>query len=92
MNSNRKSPWMTVDTSQISQPTIRFHNEIIDFYNYMTNNGKEETRRVEAMDLVFQILKSIVPNASLKVFGSQYSKLYLPGADIDIAILDSNYT
>jgi hypothetical protein len=41
-------PWMTKKTSEIRDPLLRFHNEVVEFYSYIVAKPVERLARQEA--------------------------------------------
>lgn len=44
------APWMSLTTKTIKIPSIRLHNEIVDFYNYISPTSTEHERRLNALE------------------------------------------
>ena len=60
--------------------------ELIDFCVYISPTKEEDLIRRNLIDKVKQIVLNIWPNASIHVFGSMKTKLYLPTSDIDLVV------
>ena len=67
---------------------MRFHNELIDFFDYIRPNQKNHEKRRLAFLRVLRELKSVFPTETIIPFGSFVTELYLPSGDIDFVILD----
>ncbi|KAK9454045.1 hypothetical protein V1511DRAFT_461037 [Dipodascopsis uninucleata] len=61
--------------------------EIRDFVSYMSPSEEDVTSRAETVTRINKVVRSLWPDASVCVFGSYATNLYLPDADIDLAIL-----
>lgn len=78
------APWLSKGTSAIRNTLVRFHNEIIDFCNYILPTETEHKRRETAMDRLTKVINGVFPKAKVLPFGSFATKLYLPHADVDL--------
>jgi len=65
---------------------IGLHEEILDFYSYISPRQCEDTMRKEVVERVTKIIQDKWPEAKLEVFGSFNTGLYLPTSDIDIVV------
>jgi len=70
---------------------VRFHNEIIDFCNFISPTDAEHKRRETAFDRLAKIIISVFPKAKILPFGSFATRLYLPHADVDLVLLEPDY-
>ncbi|CAD8138351.1 unnamed protein product [Paramecium octaurelia] len=84
------TPWFSQKTASIKHPTIRFHNEIIEFYDYISPTIEEHRKREQALMRVETFVKECVSQVDIQAFGSFKTKLYLPNADIDVVMIDKN--
>ena len=66
---------------------IGLHEEILDFYRYISPRPCEEAMRKEVVGRVTSIIQNKWPEAKVKVFGSFNTGLYLPTSDIDLVVL-----
>ncbi|XP_010583528.1 PREDICTED: non-canonical poly(A) RNA polymerase PAPD5 [Haliaeetus leucocephalus] len=64
----------------------RLHEEIIDFYKYMSPRPEEERMRMEVVNRIENVIKELWPNADVQIFGSFKTGLYLPTSDIDLVV------
>ncbi|CAD8210064.1 unnamed protein product [Paramecium octaurelia] len=85
-------PWMSKKTLMIRHPVLRLHNEIVEFYEYITPSDQEHKRRVTAYLRVEKYLQDIAPEAQIESFGSFKTRMYLPNADIDIVMIETSCT
>jgi len=46
LDQSKVAPWVGPNTMKIKNPLAKLHNEIIDFYNYITPSNEEHNRRV----------------------------------------------
>uniref|UniRef100_A0A8C0IH29 Terminal nucleotidyltransferase 4B n=1 Tax=Bubo bubo TaxID=30461 RepID=A0A8C0IH29_BUBBB len=65
---------------------IYLHEEIIDFYKYMSPRPEEERMRMEVVNRIENVIKELWPNADVQIFGSFKTGLYLPTSDIDLVV------
>ena len=66
--------------------------ELLDFCQYVSPTKEEHGIRVNLIERIQDIVLNIWPNATIHIFGSMKTKLYLPTSDIDLVIYpnDSN--
>uniref|UniRef100_A0A8C5PYH3 Terminal nucleotidyltransferase 4B n=1 Tax=Leptobrachium leishanense TaxID=445787 RepID=A0A8C5PYH3_9ANUR len=76
-------PWKT---RNYSDQVNGLHEEIIDFYKYMSPRPEEEKMRMEVVKRIEDVIKQLWPNADVKIFGSFKTGLYLPTSDIDLVV------
>lgn len=67
---------------------MRFHNEIIDFFDYIVPKKKQHTKKRKALMKVIAELQKPFPEAQILPYGSFVTELYLPNGDIDLVIID----
>lgn len=80
------TPWRQKD--RIYSPGIfGLHEEIQDFYDYMSPTKEEHYMRVRVVDRIKKVIKSIWPQAKVDIFGSFKTGLYLPTSDIDLMVV-----
>ncbi|KAG8437752.1 hypothetical protein GDO86_008454 [Hymenochirus boettgeri] len=77
------TPWKT---KNYSEEVIGLHEEIIDFYKYMSPRPEEEKMRMEVVNRIEEVIKELWPNADVQIFGSFKTGLYLPTSDIDLVV------
>uniref|UniRef100_UPI00358FA802 terminal nucleotidyltransferase 4B-like isoform X2 n=1 Tax=Myxine glutinosa TaxID=7769 RepID=UPI00358FA802 len=65
---------------------LGLHDEMIDFYKYMSPRPAEHAMRTEVVDRIRQVIKELWPSADVQVFGSFRTGLYLPTSDIDLVV------
>jgi len=68
---------------------IGLHEEILDFYRYISPRPCEDVMRKEVVERVTGIIKNKWPEATVEVFGSFNTGLYLPTSDIDLVVFGS---
>uniref|UniRef100_A0A672TGQ5 Terminal nucleotidyltransferase 4B n=1 Tax=Strigops habroptila TaxID=2489341 RepID=A0A672TGQ5_STRHB len=68
------------------QGVMGLHEEIIDFYKYMSPRPEEERMRMEVVNRIENVIKELWPNADVQIFGSFKTGLYLPTSDIDLVV------
>ncbi|OBS67248.1 hypothetical protein A6R68_04205 [Neotoma lepida] len=62
------------------------HEEISDFYEYMSPRPEEEKMRMEVVSRIESVIKELWPSADVQIFGSFKTGLYLPTSDIDLVV------
>ncbi|XP_040833324.1 terminal nucleotidyltransferase 4A isoform X2 [Ochotona curzoniae] len=77
------TPWK----SRAYSPGIQgLHEEIIDFYNFMSPCPEEAAMRREVVKRIETVVKDLWPTAEVQIFGSFSTGLYLPTSDIDLVV------
>ena len=71
--------------------TFRLHKEIIDFYEYVRPRDFEERVRRNLVEHLTAVVKRKWRDVDIYPFGSFMSGLYLPTADMDIAICSKHF-
>ncbi|KAI7799276.1 terminal nucleotidyltransferase 4A [Triplophysa rosa] len=77
------TPWKT---RKYNPGVDGLHEEIMDFYNFMSPRPEEATMRQEVVDRIESIIKELWPSADVQIFGSFSTGLYLPTSDIDLVV------
>ncbi|XP_017548726.1 terminal nucleotidyltransferase 4B isoform X1 [Pygocentrus nattereri] len=77
------TPWKT---RNYTEGIVGLHEEIKDFYEYMSPRPEEERMRLEVVDRIQRVIKDLWPSADVQVFGSFSTGLYLPTSDIDLVV------
>ncbi|XP_048371876.1 terminal nucleotidyltransferase 4A isoform X2 [Sphaerodactylus townsendi] len=62
------------------------HEEIMDFYDFMSPCPEEEVMRREVVKRIETVIKDLWPTADVQIFGSFSTGLYLPTSDIDLVV------
>lgn len=83
-----EAPWERAST-RISSPMLRLHNEIGEFCRFLEPSEAERSSRQAAMDRVSRVVTAIFPSATVQVFGSFATGLFLPTSDMDLVITGS---
>jgi len=65
---------------------VKLHNEISEFYQYITPNSEDHKSRIETFKLFRKIIKSKWSSWEVKLFGSFPLKTHLPDSDIDLIV------
>ncbi|XP_056617820.1 terminal nucleotidyltransferase 4A-like [Triplophysa dalaica] len=77
------TPW----ASRRYSPGINgLHEEIVDFYHFMSPRPEEEAMRRDVVNRVEAVVKDLWPAAKVQIFGSFSTGLYLPTSDIDLVV------
>ncbi|XP_054626822.1 terminal nucleotidyltransferase 4B [Dunckerocampus dactyliophorus] len=77
------TPWKT---RNYSEGIVGLHEEISDFYAYISPQPEEEKMRLEVVDRIKGVIHNLWPSAEVQVFGSFSTGLYLPTSDIDLVV------
>ncbi|XP_056382319.1 terminal nucleotidyltransferase 4B isoform X2 [Hyla sarda] len=77
------TPWKS---RNYSDEVIGLHEEILDFYKYMSPRPEEERMRMEVVNRIENVIKELWPSADVQIFGSFKTGLYLPTSDIDLVV------
>lgn len=77
------TPWAT----RIYSPGINgLHEEIVDFYHFMSPRPEEEAMRRNVVNRIEAVIKNLWPTTKVEIFGSFSTGLYLPTSDIDLVV------
>ncbi|XP_015709855.1 terminal nucleotidyltransferase 4A isoform X5 [Coturnix japonica] len=77
------TPWK----SRKYSPGVQgLHEEIIDFYDFMSPRPEEAAMRREVVKRIETVIKDLWPAADVQIFGSFSTGLYLPTSDIDLVV------
>lgn len=80
-------PWRSANRTYDSKGLLGLHQEIEDFYQYMTPTPEEHHMRLQVVKNITHIINSLWPRAKVEVFGSFRTGLYLPTSDIDLVVI-----
>ncbi|XP_056269046.1 terminal nucleotidyltransferase 4B isoform X3 [Pseudoliparis swirei] len=69
------TPWKSRD---YSEGIVGLHEEVNDFYEYISPRPEEEKMRLEVVDRIKGVIHDLWPSAEVQVFGSFSTGLYLP--------------
>lgn len=82
-----------VDSSSSLWKTRRYspgvnglHEEIVDFFNFMSPRPEEEAMRSDVVNRIERVIKDLWPTSRVEIFGSFSTGLYLPTSDIDLVV------
>ena len=78
-------PWMTSRT-QVKDPWVRLHNEIVEFYRIFGPSKTQNAIRKKLFLKIKAVIKESFTDSIVKMFGSTAAMLYLPKSDIDIVV------
>ncbi|KAM4580190.1 terminal nucleotidyltransferase 4A-like isoform 1-T1 [Odontesthes bonariensis] len=62
------------------------HEEIVDFFNFMSPRPEEEAMRRDVVNRIRGVIEDLWPTARVDIFGSFSTGLYLPTSDIDLVV------
>ncbi|XP_034747822.1 terminal nucleotidyltransferase 4A isoform X2 [Etheostoma cragini] len=85
-NGNYASTWTPWKTRKYNPGVHGLHEEVMDFYNFMSPRPEEAAMRKEVVDRIERIIKELWPSADVQIFGSFSTGLYLPTSDIDLVV------
>lgn len=85
-NGNYTSSWTPWKTRKYNSGVLGLHEEIMDFYNFMSPRSEEESMRKEVVNRIERIIKELWPTSDVQIFGSFSTGLYLPTSDIDLVV------
>ncbi|KAG2465182.1 PAPD7 polymerase, partial [Polypterus senegalus] len=77
------TPWKT---KKYSPGVNGLHEEIIEFYKFMSPRPEEAAMRKEVVKRIETVIKDLWPTADVQIFGSFSTGLYLPTSDIDLVV------
>ncbi|XP_077063418.1 terminal nucleotidyltransferase 4A-like isoform X2 [Siphateles boraxobius] len=77
------TPWAT---RRYSLGINGLHEEIVDFYHFMSPRSEEEAMRRDVVNRIEAVIKNLWPTAKVEIFGSFRTGLYLPTSDIDLVV------
>lgn len=80
------TPWREL-RKMYSPAIIGLHEEIEDFYRYMSPRPEEHQMRVNVVKRIEEVILSLWPQAKVEIFGSFRTGLYLPTSDIDLVVI-----
>ena len=82
---NVPAPWLAGQfVDKKVAPLVRLHNEILSFVEYITPTVMEYKQRDMVLSEITQIIKSQWPQAQVKIFGSQMTRILTPTSDLDV--------
>ena len=85
-NDKDKPEWMKPETAEIKDNKMRFHEEILNYFNYISPNKETLIKCQETIDLLTKIIKKNKPKWELFLFGSYGQTMPTVFSDIDIVI------
>jgi len=83
--SSTLTPW-TQENTTYSCGVVGLHEEINDFYAWVSPTSLTHSSRLDVVERVRACLGEVWPAARLEVFGSFKTGLYLPSSDLDLVI------
>ncbi|KAM3858243.1 terminal nucleotidyltransferase 4A [Diretmus argenteus] len=85
-NGNYASTWTPWKTRKYNPGVLGLHEEVMDFYNFMSPRPEEAAMRKEVVNRIEMVIKELWPTADVQIFGSFSTGLYLPTSDIDLVV------
>ncbi|XP_037549270.1 terminal nucleotidyltransferase 4A [Nematolebias whitei] len=85
-NGNCPNTWTPWKTRTYKPGVLGLHEEVVDFYNFMSPRPEEAAMRKEVVTRIKRIINELWPKADVQIFGSFSTGLYLPTSDIDLVV------
>ncbi|KAJ3195472.1 hypothetical protein HDU82_002120 [Entophlyctis luteolus] len=82
--------WCDPGKQYSSNLTEMFNEEVQDYVKYIAPTAAEHSVRQLTIERLRFVVKKIWPDATVAVFGSFSTQLYLPTSDVDIVIMGKN--
>ncbi|XP_052233237.1 LOW QUALITY PROTEIN: terminal nucleotidyltransferase 4B-like [Dreissena polymorpha] len=80
------TPWIPQGRLYHQPAVIWLHEEIKDFYQYMSHTAEEQAMRQDVVNRITDVIKELWDTAEVEVYGSFKTGLYLPTSDIDLVV------
>lgn len=80
------TPWKPRGKRYRLPGVLGLHEEIKDFYEYMSPTKEEANMRSDVVDRIRAVINGLWPKADVQIFGSFRTGLYLPTSDIDLVV------
>lgn len=80
-------PWFVM-RPHIDNTVLRLHEELLDFVHFMRHSREEVSARRAWVQTIGVACRKLWPQCQVRVFGSFFTGLSLPNADVDVAVLD----
>jgi non-canonical poly(A) RNA polymerase PAPD5/7 len=71
---------------ECADPLVQLHEEVINFYHLMQPTSDELANIANVLARLNVVVRGLWPDATLQVFGSVETGLWLPNSDIDIVV------
>ena len=85
-NGKDKPDWMKIETTEIKDNKERFHEEILNYFNYISPNKETLIKCQDTINLLTKIIKKNKPKWEIFLFGSYAQTMPTVFSDIDIVI------
>ena len=85
-NEKDKPDWMKPETAEIKDNKQRFHEEILNYFNYISPNKETLIKCQDTINLLTKIIKKNKPNWEVILFGSYGQTMPTVFSDIDVVI------
>ncbi|XP_051925878.1 terminal nucleotidyltransferase 4A [Hippocampus zosterae] len=85
-NGNDASTWTPWKTRKYNPGVLGLHEEVMDFYNFLSPRPEEAAMRKEVVSRIERVIKELWPITDVQIFGSFSTGLYLPTSDIDLVV------
>lgn len=88
----KAAPWMADDETHKTPNTsvaAQLSHEMLEFLRYISPNQAEKQKRNQCIGRLRRVVHQLWPTASVEVFGSYATGMYLPEADIDVVVFDT---
>ncbi|KAL0229435.1 hypothetical protein GEMRC1_014052 [Eukaryota sp. GEM-RC1] len=80
--------------SNYNKPSFieNLHLEILDFVHYCKPTPLESLMRLHLIEKLESLCQDVFTGSSIRAFGSGYTGLFLPGADVDLVVKAHDYS
>lgn len=88
----KAAPWMAEDDipkTSYTSVSAQLSHEMLEFLRYISPNEFEKQKRNQCIGRLRRVVHQLWPTASVEVFGSYATGMYLPEADIDVVVFDT---
>ncbi|KAI8928431.1 hypothetical protein BC831DRAFT_510065 [Entophlyctis helioformis] len=80
-------PWVPEDRTYSRDMLTRLDEEIDDYVDYVKPTAAEHSMRKLVVERIRRAVEAIWPDATVEVFGSFETMLYLPSSDVDVVVM-----
>ena len=81
---SQPTTWSTTRRYQGDSPLLRLHEDLLDFHEAYRPTVREAAMRKELVERVGALVATVWEGATVRVFGSYSTGLFLPESDIDL--------
>lgn len=84
---HKDMPWLDSTRRYSGDPTVRLHQELVDFVNWMGPTEQERVARFQCIERVQAVVSAIWPESEVLAYGSIRTQYYVPSSDIDLVVM-----